>query len=196
MLLMAKRTLSKTSGGVERVRGGVLALREVQESWGSLEELAAFVMLERRELVSADPEVVAAELGLSVASVRYLWFSSREFLALLDWHVMGGVWGVEARSRAMGVLASRVLDGSERLNDVVKAVEYLDGKVGVAPGRYGDGGGSGGSVVQIALVQEGDGSWSESHSPLRFGQRASSRAVAPSGKRVSAVEVLELDEGE
>lgn len=190
---MAGRVLS--SGGVERVGGGALALREVREVWGSLEELAAFVMLERRDLVSADPEVVAGVLGLSVASVRWLWFSSREFLGLLDWHVMGGVWGVEARSRAMGVLAARVLDGGERLNDVVKAVEYLDGKVGVAPGRGGDGGG-GGSVVQIALVQEGDGSWASAHEPLRFGQRASSRAVAPSGKRVSAVEVLELEEGE
>lgn len=189
---VAVRSLRKRGGGGSDSLASV-ALREVGEVWGSLEELAAYVMLEARELLEADVEVAGEALGLSARVVRYLWFSSREFSALLDWHAVGGVWSVAARERVLGELVRRAVSGEDKLGDVVKAAEYLDGKAGVAPAR--DGGG-GSSVVQIALVQEGDGSWEESHAPLRFGQPSSSRAVAPSGRSVSALEAVELEEAD
>lgn len=170
-----------------------VAMREVSEVWGSLEELAAFVMLDRPDLVKADVKSVAKVVKLSATTVRYLWFSNREFAALLDWHVVGGVWSVEARAQVLGEMVRRVMSGEDKLGDVVKTAEYLDGKAGIASRRDGS---SGNSVVQIALVQEGDGSWTDSHQPLRFGQASSSRAVAATGRTVSAVDTVELDEAD
>lgn len=162
-------------GGSELVH-----LRSVEARFGSLEGLAFELMVNQPHLLEGGVDGVAVGLGLDRRVVSWLLLESREFQLLMDGFVAGGVWSAVERREAYGVLVERVRSGRERLADSVRAMEYLDGKVGLrrdAPPR---------PSVAIQIVQEGDGSWESDYEGLEFGGE---------GKRakVGASEVVDVD---
>lgn len=146
----------------------LVAVKQVERSWGSLEGLAYLLMVERPELLDAGPEVVAGELGLDQRVVVWLLRSSREFRVLLDSFAAAGVWSLPERREAYRVLLDRVKSGEERLGESVRAMEYLDSKVGLQRGTVSS------PQVNVRVVQEGDGSWESDYEGLEFGGKGES----------------------
>jgi len=161
-------------------------------AYGSMEGLAYHMMVERPELAQGDVESVAAATGLDTRVVAFLMHRSKEFQGLLDWHVLQEEWTTLDRRDAYRTIKGRMRDPNSRFQDVIRAAEYFDSKTGTAP-RPGPVG-AGGTTIQIAMVQEGDGSWVEDYRPLRFGGTPTSRQAARTGRTLTADEGLELVE--
>ena len=191
---MAKISKTKRrSGLVQRQSRAQQAIREVEATeLGSLEALAHYLMVENPDLMGGTPESIAAAVGVSPESVSYLLNQSREFQVLLDWHVVGGSWGIRQRQSVYASMVGRMKDPETKLGEVVRAAEYFDKKAGIAPS---DSQGRQGTVIQIAVVQEGDGEWEPTHSPLRFGGEAQghSGAYESTGRVLTADEVIDVE---
>lgn len=158
---------------------GLVSRREVEREFGSLEELAFWLLVENPGVLEGGVDAVVGVSGLSRRVVAWLLRESDEFQGLLDSHVAGGVWGVGERRVAYEVLRERVVSGRDRLGDSVRAMEYLDGKVGLSMGVRGQ------PQVAVQIVQEGDRSWESDYEGLEFGGEASSES--------GAVEVLDVE---
>lgn len=191
---MAKISKTKRrSGLIQRQSRAQRAVREVEATeLGSLEALAHHLMVENPSLMGGTPESIASAVGISADSVSYLLHQSREFQVLLDWHVVGGSWGVQQRQSVYAGMITRMRDPETKLGEVVRAAEYFDKKAGIAPS---DSAGRQGTVIQIAVVQEGDGEWEPTHSPLRFGGEAQghSGAYESTGRLLTADEVIDVE---
>jgi CheY-like chemotaxis protein len=83
---------------------------EVKEKYGSLEELALFIMFEKpyllksKGLESASAEKRAHELGLSVHSVNYLFATSVEFRDYLDTMIASEVYDIDSKKESLEVI--------------------------------------------------------------------------------------------
>lgn len=161
-------------------------VKTVEAKWGSLEELAYYLMVEAPEVLDGGPESVATHLGLERRVVVYLLRSSREFQALLDGFVAGEVWSPVERRRVYGHLRDRVLSGEDKLGDVVKAAEYMDAKVGL------EGTNRRSPQVAIQIVQEGNPQeWADGeYSGLEFG------GEGLAGGRDGGSDVVDVEWGE
>lgn len=194
--LMAKISKAKTRNQlVRRQSRAQVALKEVEASdLGSLEALAHYLMVEQPVIMQGTEESIAAAVGISEESVKYLLHQSREFQVLLDWHVVGGSWGVVQRSGVYAGMIARMRDPKTKLGEVVRAAEYFDRKAGIAPS---DSQGRQGTVIQVAVVQEGDGEWERTHSPLRFGGEAKghSGSFESGGRLLTPAEVIDVEPG-
>lgn len=146
----------------------LVAVKSVERQWGSLEELAFELMVNRRELLEGGPEAVASGMGLDRRVVTWLLRSSKEFRALLDSFVASEVWSEVDRGAAYRTLSERVKSPGERLGEVVRAMEYLDSKVGLERDRPSS------PQVAVQIVREGDGSWESDYEGLEFGGKGES----------------------
>ena len=131
-----------------------MAMRAVEVMYGSMEGLVHFVLVVHPELAFADFETISARTTLPVDLVIYLWRTSDVFARMLDSGMARGVWDLEARQSAMGNLRGRVEDPEQKLADVVRGMEYLDRKSGVAVERGGEHG-TGAVNVAVHFTQEG-----------------------------------------
>lgn len=191
---MAKVSKAKSRNALApRASRAQLAVREVESSeFGTLEALAYRLMVEQPELMGADAAAVAAQVGLSTDTVSYLLHQSREFQVLLDWHVVGGAWGVSQRAAVYRDMLVAMRDPDTKLGEVVRAAEYFDKKAGIAPentqGRQG-------TVIQVAVVQEGEGGYESDYQPLRFGGDAKGKSggASQSGRLLAPHEVIDVE---
>lgn len=170
-----------------------LAVREVEASeFRSLEGFAYRLTVEDPDLMYATPDAIAAQVGLSSDTVSFLLHQSREFAVLLDWHAVGSSWGWAQRMGVYGDMVRKMRDPDAKLGDVVRAAEYFDKKAGIAPADHA---GKQGTVIQVAVVQEGEGGYERTHTPLKFGGQPTNRAGSGEGRGrlLAAAEVIDVE---
>ncbi len=96
-------------------------VKAIERKWGSMEQLAHWLMVENPHLIESPPETVAAQAGLPKDVMRYLMNSSKQFLKLLDWHVANQSFSLADRAGAYRLIRQRMQDPKERLGDVIRA---------------------------------------------------------------------------
>jgi len=165
----------------------VVIHRDVEAKFGGMEQLAHFMMVERPELLEADPETIAAVTGFSVGVIRYLLYSSKDFLALIDSYLAREEWSPQVRRSAYKTLAKRAKDDTERLGDVVRASQYLDSKAGVS--RVAEESAARGVQIQVRVVQEGSRDFTSHYKPLIPGALPAQGGHMPSRIDAKTVDV-------